>query len=369
MDTSHEDIRPLVFEIGSGSVKAGFAGEDHPRTVFPSIVGKSRHNVVGGQNDAYVGDEAISAGGHLTLNYPIKHGFASNWEEVEKIWHHTYYKALRVSPQDHPVLFTEAPLNPILNRESFDAPAIFIAMQAVLALYANDRTTGITLHSGDGVSHVVPIYEGYALPHAILRSDVAGREMTTYLMKILTERGYMFTTTADREIVRDMKEKLAYVALDYEQELEDAKSSSSSIVETDYELPDGQVVTIGAERFRCPEVMFKPHLVGKEADGIHELIHNSIIKCHDEFWNSFYGSVVVSGGSTMFPGFADRLKKEVTALAPSGTDIEVVSPPERKYSAWIGGSILASLSNFQRMWITKAEYDESGPSIVHKKCF
>mmetsp|Transcript_26873 Transcript_26873/g.82671 ORF Transcript_26873/g.82671 Transcript_26873/m.82671 type:complete len:378 (+) Transcript_26873:215-1348(+) len=372
----------VVIDNGTGYTKMGYAGNCEPQYIVPTVV--ASRALKGGQEatvdgvddlDFYIGNEALAHSTTHQVNYPIRHGLVENWDNMERLWQRCLFKYLRCEPEEHYVLLTEPPLNTPENREltaeimfeTFNVPAMYVNIQAVLSLYASGRTTGCVLDSGDGVSHTVPIYEGYALPHAIVRLDLAGRDLTDYMMKILTERGYSFTTTAEREIVRDIKEKLTYIALDFDQEMKTAAESSA--LEKSYELPDGNVIVIGNERFRCPEVLFQPSFIGKEASGIHDCTFQTIMKCDVDIRKDLYCNIVLSGGTTMFPGVGERMTKELTALAPSTMKIKVVAPPERKYSVWIGGSILSSLSTFQSMWISKAEYDESGPAIVHRKCF
>jgi len=251
--------------------------------------------------------------------------------------------------------------------EEFRVPAFYLAIQAVLSLYSSGKITGLVLDSGDGVTHTVPIYDGYALPHAIERNDLAGRDLTQNMAKLLNEVGENLASSAEIEIARDIKEKLCYVALDYQQEMELYKSSTAN--HKTYTMPDERVIEVGSQRFRCPEILFQPMLAGKEIPGFHEIAYNSIMKCDIDVRKSLYENIVLSGGTTMYQGLPERLTKEITDKAPSTMKIKVLAPPERKFLVWIGGSILASLSTFQAMWITKAEFQETGAQIVHRKCF
>ncbi|XP_077377926.1 actin, nonmuscle-like isoform X3 [Festucalex cinctus] len=326
----------VVFDNGSGTSKVGFAGDDIPRSVFPNIVGYPKVSVgwAGGQMEegrksgvsvggpqgmtmgmsTFVGAEAQTKRGVLNLKYPIEHGIINNWDDMEKIWHHSFYNELCVAPEDHHVLLTEPPLNPKQNREkmaqimfeSFNTTGMFVAIQAVLSLYASGRIT------------------------------------------------------AERDIVQDVKEKLAYVALDFDE----AVQSPSNLV--NYELQDGNFLEIGSELFRCPEPLFQPNHIGREFDGAHKMTFMSIVKCDSGLWKDLYANVVLSGGNTMFPGLAERLKKEMAVLAPPSTEINIVTPPERKYLAWMGGSKMVSLPSFKEQWITRDDYNEVGPSIVHR---
>ncbi|GBG29320.1 Actin [Hondaea fermentalgiana] len=374
----HEgEAHAIVIDNGSGMCKAGFAGDDSPMVVFPAIVGRPKNlgtRLRPSEPECYVGDDAFSKRGVLSLKYPIEHGIVTNWDDMEKIWQHTFYTELRAEPEEHPVLLTEPPLNPKANRErmvqimfeSFNVPAMYVCIQAVLALYASGRTTGAVLDSGDGVTHTVPIFDGHALPHAVQRIDLAGRDLTDHMMKLLTERGYSFTTTAEREIARDIKEKLVYIAQDFDDEME--RYGDSHTNEKAYEMPDGNVVILGNERIRCAEALFKPRMLGKEALGVHEAMFQTISKCDVDVRRALFANIILSGGTTLYPGLAERLSTEMTALVPSSVSIKVIAPVERKYSVWIGGSTLASLSTFVDMWLTREEYDEaSGLSIVHQK--
>ncbi|ETO14278.1 actin [Reticulomyxa filosa] len=248
--------------------------------------------------------------------------------------------------------------------ETFNVPSFYIAPAAVLSLFATGSHTGMVIQSGHGITLGVPIQNGSFVNSALSQLDIGGEQLTDYMIKLLSEQGYTFTTVAEKEIVRDIKERLTFVTLNYEDAL---KIKKNKIEQRSYELPDGMVIRIDQEQFKCPEPLFTPSLLGLEQDGIHKMVRTSILKCNEDIQKDLYNNLVFAGGNTMFGGIAERMKKKLEALLPNGTKIKIVSSPERRYSAWIGGSILSCLSDFQEMWIPKSNYDETGPSVINRK--
>jgi len=367
--------QPVVIDNGSGVIKAGFAGDQIPKCHFASFIGRPKHvRVMAGalEGDTFIGPKAEEYRGLLNIKYPMEHGIVQDWNDMERIWQYIYSKEqLATFSEEHPVLLTEAPLNPRRNREkaaelffeTFNAPALFISMQAVLSLYATGRTTGVVLDCGDGVTHSVPIYEGFALPHSIMRTDLAGRDVTRYLKLLLKREGCTFKTTAEFEIVKQIKEQVCYMALNPQ------KEEGMEAEKTRYVLPDGTPLDIGAAKFRAPELLFRPDLLGEEFEGLHEVLAYAIQRSDMDLRKTLYQNIVLSGGSTLFRGFGDRLLNEVKKVAPKDIKIRISAPQERLYSTWIGGSILASLDTFKKMWVSKKEYEDEGAKAIHRKTF
>ena len=369
----------VIIDNGSGMMKAGIAGEEAPSATFPSIVGRPKNaSAMQGvtQKSEYIGDEAQQKRGVLNLKYPISNGIVNDWEDMEKVWHHTFYNELRVTPSEvQGVLVTEAPRNPKANREkmltvmfeTFEVANMYVAIQAVMSLYANGRSTGLVVDSGDGVTHTVPVFEGFSIPHAIEKMEIAGRVITDYAQKLLLESGHSFTSTAELEIVKDIKEKLCFVAQDYDNERTAAESSSE--LDQAYTLPDRSQITVkGTVRMQVPELIFKPDLNGKSCNSIQQLAWTSVSNSDVDVRRDLLKNVIMSGGTTMYEGISDRLKTEITNLAPDGSEIRIVASPDRKYAVWKGASTLASLSTFAASWVSKEEYEEHGAAIVHRKC-
>ncbi|KAI0015274.1 actin-related protein, ARP1 class [Xylariomycetidae sp. FL0641] len=382
---------PIVLDNGSGTIRAGFAGDDLPKCYFPSFVGRPKHlRVLAGalEGEVFIGQKAATElRGLLKIRYPLEHGIVTDWDDMEKIWEYVYSEGLKTMSEEHPVLLTEPPLNPRANRdtaaqilfETFNVPALYTSIQAVLSLYASGRTTGCVMDSGDGVSHAVPVYEGFAIPSSIQRIDVAGRDVTEHLQMLLRKSGYVFHTSAEKEVVRLVKEAVSYVALNPKMEEKEWAAGGGSTAgkpsgsggndqgkAADYILPDGQRLRVGAERFRAPEILFDPEIIGSEYPGIHQIVTDAINRTDLDLRKALYGNIVLSGGSTLTKGFGDRLLSEVKKLAVKDMRIKIFAPPERKYSTWIGGSILAGLSTFRKMWVSIDDWHED-PDIIHKK--
>lgn len=375
---------------GTGFVKCGYAGSHFPAHIFPSLVGRP---IIRAANriddievkDLMVGDEASKLRSMLEVNYPMENGMVRNWEDMCHVWDYTFGpEKLDIDPTQCKVLLTEPPMNPKRNREKmievmfekYGFDSVAIAIQAVLTLYAQGLLTGVVVDSGDGVTHICPVYEGFALPHLTRRLDIAGRDVTRYLIKLLFLRGYAFNHTADFETVRLMKEKLCYVGYDIATEKKLAEETTF-LVEP-YTLPDGRVIKVGGERFEASEALFQPHLINVEGQGVAELVFNAIQSADMDIRPDLYRHIVLSGGSTMYPGLPSRLEREIKQLylervlkgdvdRLSKFKIRIEDPPRRKDMVFIGGAVLADvMKDRDDYWISKAEYQEQGLSVLNK---
>jgi actin beta/gamma 1 len=370
----------VIIDNGSGVIKAGFSGDNAPSIKFPSIVGRPRgKGMIGVESkDEYIGDEAQKMRGVLNLSYPIESGIVTSWEDMEKVWEYCFSNELRVDPSEHKCLLTEAPKNPKANREkmtqlmfeTFQCAGLYVAIQAVLSLYSNGRTTGMVCDSGDGVTHTVPVFEGFSIPHAVRKNFIAGRAISAHMVDLLTAEGIQEQggKSAWQQIVIAIKEALCFVSLDIE--ADKGKSMSSSEITKNHELPDGQTIQVNQPRFMAPEALFNPGLIkeGDETDGMHQMSFKSIQDCDVDIRKDLYSNVILSGGTTLYAGLPDRLEKELDSMCPQQNMVKIIASPDRYYSVWTGGSTLSSLSTFENQWITKEEYEENGAEIVHRKC-
>lgn len=381
----------VVCDNGTGFVKCGFAGANFPASIFPSMIGRpilrSEEKFENVQlKDIMVGDEAQKLRTMLQITYPLENGIVRNWDDMNHVWDYTFHEKLKIQPKECKIMLTEAPMNPQVNRkkmievmfEKYGFKSCYIAIQAVLTLYAQGLLTGVVVDSGDGVTHVVPVYEGFSLPHLIKRLDVAGRDVTRYLIKLLLLRGYAFNRTADFETVRQMKEQLCYVG--YDLELEKRLANETTVLSRSYTLPDGRVIRMGGERFEAPEVLFQPHLIDVDGGGMADQLFDCINKADVDTRPEFYNHIVLSGGSTMYPGLPSRLEKEIknlylakvlkgnrATLAKFKCRIE--DPPRRKHMVFLGGAVLAEImKDKDHFWMNKSEYEEQGEGVL-RKCF
>lgn len=383
---------PIVCDNGTGFVKCGFAGTNFPAAMFPSMVGRPimryEENSVEGieVKDIMVGTEAQKLRHMLQITYPLDNGIVRNWQDMEYVWDYTFHDRLKINTKGAKILLTEAPMNPKQNREKmiqvmfekYGFDSVYIAIQAVLVLYAQGLLTGVVCDSGDGVTHIVPVFQGYSLPHLTARLDVAGRSITKYLIKLLLLRGYAFNRTADAETVREMKEKLCYVAYDVEKERKLALETT--VLVDSFTLPDGRVITMGRERFEAPEALFNPSLVDVESPGMAEMLFKTIQSADIDLRADFYKHIVLSGGTSMYPGLPSRLEKDVKDLYLKNVlqgnkeglkkfQIRIEDPPRRKHMVFLGGAVLANImKDKESFWMTKKEYDEIGVDVL-KKCF
>jgi actin-related protein 2 len=382
--------KPVVCDNGTGFVKCGFAGDNFPSYTFPSMVGKPLMRFEEEFKDVelkdiMVGDECAKYRSMLEISYPVENGIVKDWKGMGNLWDYTFKERMKIDPKEHKILLTEPPMNPTQNQarmlenmfETYNFEAAKVSIQAMLVLYAQGLMTGVVVDSGDGVTHVVPVWEGICPPNLIRRLNVAGRHITRYLIKLLQVRGYAFNRSADFETVRQIKEKLCYVG--YDLEVENRLGLETTVLIQRYTLPDGRVIKIGQERYGAPEVLFNPGLIDVDSGGMSELLFGMIQDADMDLRSSFYKHIVLSGGSTMYPGLPSRLEKDMKEMYLervlkgreenlSKFKLRIEDPPRRKHMVFLGGSVLADImKEKEEFWISRQEWDEHGASIVGKK--
>ncbi|KAI7364256.1 Actin-related protein [Hortaea werneckii] len=383
---------PIVLDGGTGFLKAGYAGQNFPDHQYPSIVGRPILRTEESQSlgndiklkDIMCGDEAAAARSMLQISYPMENGIVKRWEDMQHLWDYTFFEKMNVNPQGRKILLTEPPMNPLKNREQmcevmferYQFGGVYVAIQAVLALYAQGLSSGVVVDSGDGVTHIVPVYESTVLNHLTRRLDVAGRDVTRNLIGLLLRRGYALNRTADFETVRGIKEKLCYVS--YDLALDQRLSEDTTTLVESYTLPDGRVIRVGSERFEAPECLFQPHLVDVEQPGIAEFLFNTIQAADVDIRSSLYRAIVLSGGSSMYPGLPSRMEKEIkqlwlTKVLGGNSErlgkfkVRIEDPPRRRHMVFLGGAVLANImADKENMWVTKQEWEEQGARALEK---
>eukprot|EP00283_Hemiselmis_rufescens_P021002 CAMPEP_0173439056 /NCGR_PEP_ID=MMETSP1357-20121228/20744_1 /TAXON_ID=77926 /ORGANISM="Hemiselmis rufescens, Strain PCC563" /LENGTH=378 /DNA_ID=CAMNT_0014404391 /DNA_START=239 /DNA_END=1372 /DNA_ORIENTATION=- len=377
------DLPPLVVDNGTGFVKCGFAADNFPAAIFPSMVGRPvlRYEEKGKDSqlkDIMIGDEASENRTMLQITYPVDRGIVNNWDDMVLLWDYTFDRMKVSDFSNRRILLTEPPMNPKRNREKllevmfehYGFEGVNISVQAMLTLYAQGLLTGVVVDSGDGVTHIIPVWEGFSIPHLTRRINIAGRNITDYLIKLLQQRGYSFNRTADFETVRQIKEQLAYVAFDAKEEQKLAEETT--VVVKPYILPDGRVIKVGQERFQCAEVLFQPRLVDIDGRGVVQELFDCINSADMDLRSDFYKHIVLSGGTTMFPGLPSRIEKEMRQLyldkvlqgnqeGLKNWKLRIEDPPRRKHMVFLGGAVLADVARDRAsFWAMRSDYQAAG---------
>lgn len=354
----------IVIDNGSDITKAGFSGFLIPGLVVPTIIGYPKYDkyIKTDIKDYkyHIGHVAQNKKSILNIHNPIKNGIIDNWEHMTKIWEYIFDR-LGTESNNKKVLLIEPILNSIKNKEHifetmfeyFNVSSSFMGINGILSLYGNGKISGITLDIGHEVSHIVPVYEGYSIKHAVNRINLAGNDITEHLKRLLELKGTRFTTTTETDIIKKIKEKYSYCY------------TNENRKDIEYILPDKKKIVLGNELYECNEILFNPLLIGKDIDGIDTILYKSIMHTDIDIRRTMFSNIILSGGTTMMNNFNNRLYDELkkkTAL-----NIDIIIPENRIYSAWIGGSLLCSLSTFDSSWISKTEYEECGKSIIYRK--